>query len=62
MAGVPCGGRLAEPGDPVEPAAAVMFLLGLFLGGIAVTVLYDMVGGLGGLRDFVDVYRDENDA
>ena len=60
-AGVPCGGRLAEPrGAGVIVAAALMFFLGLGVGIVATCVFYDsVVGGLGGLREFGDLYRDD---
>ena len=36
-----------------------MFLLGLAVGATFTIVFHDMIGGLGGLREFLDNYRDE---
>jgi hypothetical protein len=41
-------------------AAALMFFVGLGVGIVATCVFYDsVVGGLGGLREFGDLYRDD---
>ena len=39
--------------------AALMFFLGFFLGAIGTSFCHDMLGGLGGLREFFTTYRDE---